>query len=66
MVKIPLCLLGGGEKIEKLNDVGGESKSPPGLRNRNESGAPQNCSQESKVEGLKPTIFFLPLSLYVC
>lgn len=56
--------VGGGRNVEKLNDVGGESKSPPGLRNRNESGAPQNCSQESKVEGLKPTIFFF-LSPYM-
>ena len=50
MVKIPLCSIGWrvGQNVGKLNDVGGESKSPPGMRNRDESGDPRFIHRKAK------------------
>ena len=46
------CWVGAGRIERKLNNVGGELKSPIGMKNRDES-------QESKVEELNPAILLL-------
>ena len=40
--------MGVRRKVVKLNDVVGESKSPPGMKNRNESGDPRIVHRRAK------------------
>ena len=50
VVKIPLCSVGWGqgELKKKLNTVGGDSKSPIGMKNRDESGDPRIVHRKAR------------------
>ena len=53
------CWVEAGQNVGKLNNVGGESKSPPGMRNRDESGDPRIVHRKQSGRAKSNNIFLM-------